>query len=356
MNKYINLVKTPIKRAMSTSGQKPIVLALGEVLYAQEAWDKLREIATVIQCESKNRQEFLSDLKGKYSNVQYITRTFRSVDQTGLFDKELIDALPDSVISISHNGAGYDQVSATELAERKIQLSNVPKLVDNATADTHVFLLLAALRNFGAGHKYLLEGKWPSNPSCAGAPVAHDPAGKTVGILGLGGIGGNILKKLKPFGFDKFVYHNRNRLSEQEEQGAQYVSFDELLAQSDIISINIPLNPKTKHIINADAFAKMKEGVVVVNTARGSVIDETAFIANLKNGKVRSAGVDVMENEPNPNPELYNLDNVFALPHMGTHTVETDKAMEEFVVQNVESAIKTGKVISLVPELRGVQF
>lgn len=333
---------------------KPIVLRLGEVAYAQQAWKQLESIATVLVDDSKDRAEFLDNLKGKYKDVQYITRTFGSVQQTGRFDAELINALPKSVISVCHNGAGYDQVDPQPLTDRGIQLSNVPSLVDDATADTHVFLLLGALRNFNEGHHKMLKGEWPSNPKAAGVPVAHDPKGKTVGIVGMGGIGRNILKKLKPFGFEKFIYHNRRQLAPELEGGAQYVSFDELLATSDIVSINIPLNPNTHHMFNEEVFGKMKKGMVVVNTARGGVIDETAFIKALKDGTVRSAGLDVMENEPNVNLELPSLPNVLAVPHMGTHTEETIKSMEEFVVENVENAIKTGKVISIVPEQQGV--
>lgn len=332
---------------------KPIVLRLGDVSFAQQAWKQLETIAHVIVDDSKDRADFLQKLRGEYKDVQYITRTFGSAAQTGLFDAELISQLPKSVISISHNGAGYDQVDPYALAERGIQLSNVPSLVDDSTADTHVFLLLGALRNFGDGHHRLLEGQWPANPKAAGVPVARDPVGKTVGIVGLGGIGRNILKKLKPFGFGKYIYYNRNRLSPEEENGAEYVTFDELLAQSDIISINVPLNKNTKHLFNKEVFAKVKKGVVLVNTARGGVIDETAFIEALKDGTVRSAGLDVLENEPNANVELISLPNVLALPHMGTHSLETIKSMEEFVVENVENVIKTGKLISLVPEQKG---
>ncbi|CCH43089.1 Glyoxylate reductase [Wickerhamomyces ciferrii] len=335
---------------------KPIVLRLGTVRYAQEAWKELEKVATVIVSESKNREEFIKDLQTKYSQVQHITRTFDSANETGLFDKELIQHLPKSLISISHNGAGYDQISAPELIERKIQLSNVPEIVDNATADNHVFLLLGALRNFGHGRQNLLAGEWPSKGNASGAPIGHDPQGKVVGIVGLGGIGRTILKRLQPFGFEKFIYHNRNRLPEDLEGGAEYVSLDELLSTSDIISINIPLSPKTKHFFNEEKFSKMKKGVVIVNTARGGVIDETAFIKYLTNGTVRSAGLDVLENEPNVNKELISLPNVLALPHMGTHTVETVKAMEEHVVKNVENVIKTGKVISLVPEHKNIDF
>ncbi|SCU96664.1 LADA_0H02102g1_1 [Lachancea dasiensis] len=335
---------------------KPVVLRLGAIKYAQQAWEKLGQIAQVVTIDdATTRAEFLKacqDPSSDVSKTQIVARTFASVKNTGRFDAELATNLPGSVKAVCHNGAGYDQIDVSNFADKQIQVSNVPELVNNATADTHVFLLLGALRNFEYGHRLMLENKWPSAGAAAGAPIGNDPEGKTVGILGLGGIGRAIVDRLKPFGFKKFIYHNRNRLSPELENGCEYVSFEELLKTSDVVSINIPLNPKTRHIIDAAAIDKMKDGVVIVNTARGAVIDEPALIAALKSGKVRSAGLDVYENEPQVPQELLDLPNVCSVPHMGTHTVETVKKMEEFVVQNVESVIKTGKVLTIVPEMK----
>ncbi|SCU95314.1 LAMI_0F01970g1_1 [Lachancea mirantina] len=335
---------------------KPVVLRLGSVDYAQQAWEDLAKVAEVVTVDdSTTRGEFLKSLKDSsnpLSRVQVIARTFASVKNTGRFDKELAAALPSSVVAVCHLGAGYDQIDTAFFEARNIQVSNVPSLVDDATADTHVFLLLGALRNFEWGHRLMLQGKWPSSGRAAGAPVGHDPAGKTVGILGLGGIGRTIVERLKPFGFAKYIYHNRKRLDPKLENGCEYVSFDELLKTSDIISINIPLNAHTKHIINQEAIDKMKDGVVIVNTARGAVIDEPVLIAALKSGKVASAGFDVFEHEPQVPQELLDLPNVCAVPHMGTHTVETIKKMEEFLVANVKSVINSGHVISIVPEMK----
>lgn len=337
---------------------KPIVLRLGEIQYAQQAWKELEKVATIITIDpTTKRDQFIKELgpDGKLNKIDYITRTYHSVTQTGVFDKELIQHFPKSLKAIAHTGAGYDQIDAVSLAERKVQLSNTPSAVDNATADTHVFLLLGALRNFHRGNVGLLKGEWKGHPR-AGAEMAHDPQGKTVGIVGLGGIGRNILKKLKPFGFERFIYYNRNKLPEDLEAGAEYVSFDELLATSDIISINVPLNKNTYHLFNDDVFSKIKKGAVLVNTARGSVIDETALIKALKDGTIRSAGLDVLENEPDVNLDLVNLPNVLALPHMGTSTIETLQIMEELVVKNIETVIETGKVLTIVPEHKNTEF
>lgn len=155
---------------------KPVVLRLGAVKYAQEAWEKLAKIADVVTIEdSTTRPEFLKmcqDPNSAVSKAQIVSRTFASVQQTGRFDKELAQKLPSSVVAVCHNGAGYDQIDTSDFADRKIQVSNVPELVNNATADTHVFLMLGALRNFEYGRRLMLENKWPSGGAAAARPWA----------------------------------------------------------------------------------------------------------------------------------------------------------------------------------------
>jgi len=149
----------------------------------------------------------------------------------------------------------------------------------------------------------------------------------------------------------KIQYHNRRRLTVEQENAAgnaKYVSFDELLATSDVLSLNLPLNPKTHHIISTNEFAKMKDGVVVVNTARGAVMDEAALVEALESGKVASAGLDVFENEPEIHPGLLKNENVLLVPHLGTHTYETQKAMEVLVIDNIRAAVTEGKLLTPV--------
>jgi D-3-phosphoglycerate dehydrogenase len=149
----------------------------------------------------------------------------------------------------------------------------------------------------------------------------------------------------------KIQYYNRKRLSPAQEKvagDAKYVSFDELLATSDVISLNLPLNPQTRHIISHAEFAKMKDGVVIVNTARGAVMDEAALAEALESGKVASAGLDVYEDEPEIHPGLMKNENVLLVPHMGTHTYETQKSMEILVIDNIRSAITKGELLTSV--------
>jgi D-3-phosphoglycerate dehydrogenase len=204
--------------------------------------------------------------------------------------------------------------------------------------------MLGALRNFNSSLLALRQGKW-RDPA-----LGHDPEGKVLGVLGMGGIGRNMVRKcVAAFGM-KAIYHNRSRLPDELAGGAEYVSFDELLARSDVLSLNLPLNKNTRHIISTAEFEKMKKGVVIVNTARGAVMDEAALVAALESGQVGSAGLDVFEEEPKVHPGLISNPNTVLLPHMGTSTVETMEAMEEWAIANVRMVLEEGKLKSPVPE------
>lgn len=150
----------------------------------------------------------------------------------------------------------------------------------------------------------------------------------------------------------KIIYHNRSQLSPELEGDAKYVSFDELLAKSDILSLNLSLNANTRHIIGASEIAKMKDGVVLVNTARGGLINEEALLKGIESKKIASVGLDVYEGEPKVNPELLKHKHCFFLPHIGTSTFETQKEMELLVLRNLASALDSGKLITPIPETK----
>jgi len=328
---------------------KPQVLLLGEIDHAHDAWKSLGDIAELITPQAKDRSGFLEECRsGKLDGILAVYRTFNSAQFTGNWDQELIDSLPKSIKFCSHNGAGYDQVDVHACSARDppIRVSNVPTAVDDATADTAVFLMLGALRGYNLGMSALRAGEWRGKKPL---PLGHDPEQKTLGILGMGGIGRNMMKKCSAFGM-KTIYHNRNPLNDEKSGGAKYVSFDELLAQSDVLSLNLPLNKNTRHIISTNEFNKMKSSVVIVNTARGAVMDEDALVKALESGQVASVGLDVYEEEPKIHPGLIANPNVMLVPHMGTWTKETQKAMEEWNIDNVRLAVETGKLKSPVPE------
>ncbi|TVY68681.1 putative 2-hydroxyacid dehydrogenase UNK4.10, partial [Lachnellula suecica] len=331
---------------------KPQVLLLGEIDHAHKEWNSLSSIAELLEPKARSRQEFIDECKsGAFDKVVVAYRTFTSVAITGLIDEELVGALPEGLKFIAHNGAGYDQIDVHACTARGIRVSNVPTAVDDATADTNMFLILGALRGFNTSLMALRAGHWKGSPP---PPLGHDPQGKVLGILGMGGIGRNLMKKAAVFGMTT-QYHNRTQLSYEQSGGAKYVSFEELLETSDVLSLNLPLNKQTRHIISTHEFELMKKGVVIVNTARGAVMDEDALVVALEKGKVWSCGLDVFEEEPKVHKGLVANPHVLLLPHMGTWTVETQTKMEVWCIDNVKSAVEKGKLMSPVGEQKDMK-
>lgn len=186
------------------------------------------------------------------------------------------------------------------------------------------------------------KGKTPPN-------LGHDPQGKTLGILGMGGIGRNMKRKADVFGMNT-IYHNRRQLDPETAGGAKYVSFENLLKDSDVLSLNLPLNAKTRHIISTEQFKLMKSSAIIVNTARGPVMDEAALVDALDQGLVAGAGLDVFEEEPQVHPGLMTNEKVILLPHMGTWTSETQEKMECWVIDNIRSAVTGKGLLSMINE------
>ncbi|KAG6013664.1 hypothetical protein E4U43_007178 [Claviceps pusilla] len=285
---------------------------------------------------------------------------------TGRFDAELISHLPPSVGFICHNGAGYDQIDVESCTERGISVSNTPTAVDAATANTAIFLILGALRRAWIPQAALREGRWRG-----ATPLGRDPHHLTLGILGMGGIGTATAKRAAALGFT-MQYHNRNPVADLDrhfpsQEVPRYVGFDHLIKTSDVISIHLPLGPATKGLIGKNELGAMRDGVVIVNTARGAIIDEDALAESLESGKVWSVGLDVFEKEPEINPKLMKHPGAVLLPHIGTATTDTQftvhtlilttwgetnqqKEMEVLVIDNVKRAITDGTLLTQVPE------
>jgi glyoxylate reductase len=328
---------------------KPRVLLLGKIIHAHKGWEQLADVAELSVSEPTSRQQFIDELKTTYNDITAIFGSGAGEGAVGPIDEELASHFPKSLKYICHHGAGYDNIQVAPLTKRGIQLSNTPAAVDEATADTGFYLLLGALRNFNKAAMEVRRGNWIKN-----VPQAHDPEGKVLGILGMGGIGRALRDKAKPFKFSKILYYNRNRLSPELEGGAEYVaSQEELAAKSDVLYVSVPLNKATHHLIDAKFLSQCKDGIVIVNTARGAVIDEQALVDALESGKVSTAGLDVFEFEPKIHPKLLENENIMLLPHMGTHTVETRLEMETTVLRNIRAGLTEGKVIDLVPEQVG---
>ncbi|KAK7741876.1 glyoxylate reductase [Cytospora paraplurivora] len=336
---------------------RPKVLQLGNIVHAHDTWSSIQSTADIVVPKSTDRASFLAEAaSGSFAGCLVAYRTFESVSTTGRIDAELVSSLPASLRFICHNGAGYDQIDIPACTARGIRVSNVPTAVDDATADAAIFLMLGALRNFSLSMHNLRQGKWRGAVDDGSLPaLGHDPQGKVLGILGMGGIGRNLARKAHlAFGM-KIRYHNRTRLSPELEAdcgGAEYWELERLLRESDVLSLNLPLNPKTRHIISTPQFDLMKPGVIIVNTARGAVVDEAALVEALDTGKVAGVGLDVYEDEPQVHPGLLANNRALLVPHMGTWTVETEAKMEEWTMGNVRKAIEEGRLTSLVPEQR----
>lgn len=205
--------------------------------------------------------------------------------------------------------------------------------------------MLGALRRITVPFQAVRKGEWRGK----GFGLGHDPEKKTLGILGMGGIGQAVAQRARAFGM-QIQYHNRNPLPSVQAGDAKYVSFEDLLKTSDVLSLNLALNASTRHIIAKPQFDMMKDGIVVINTARGPIIDEAALVDAINSGKVFSAGLDVFEEEPKIHPGLLDNDKVVLLPHIGTATWESQKDMELLVLENLKSAVQGKGLVTLIPE------
>ncbi|KAI9926550.1 hypothetical protein MW887_004318 [Aspergillus wentii] len=322
----------------------PLLLFFNPVRHATSTYEQLQKIAQTEVVTSTSRDEFYADLQGKYHNVSIIYRTSASGAVAGPFDADFINHLPPTCKFICHNGAGYDQIDVDACTARGITVTYAPDPVTDATADLAIWLMLGALRQLNPSLGSLRQGNFKK-----GLSFGHDPQGKVLGILGMGRIGRAVVKRAEGFGVVA-RYHNRRPLSEDDAVGAEYVSFERLLAESDIISVHVPLNEHTRGLIGKKEIAQMKDGVVIVNTARGAVMDEAAMAEGLDSCKIAAVGLDVYEKEPVVNEKLLENNRALMVPHLGTHTVETLRKMEEWAMENARRAVLGEDLLSPVPE------
>ena len=256
-------------------------------------------------------------------------------------DADLISKLPESVKLIATISAGTQHIDISAATKRGIQVSNTPGVVAEDTADLTIGLMIAVCRRLVDLDDVVRSGNWQgfkvNDPLC-GLRVW----GKTVGIIGLGGIGKAVARRVRAFQMP-VLYHNRNRdLAAEKELGARYCpELYELLSLSDIVSIHCPLTAETHHLIDAEALRAMKPTSVLINAARGGVIDEEALIRALQNGEISGAGLDVYKNEPKINCSLM-MKNVVLSPHVGTATTEARDDMGFRVIENIEVFLETG--------------
>jgi len=303
--------------------------------------------------DSKSRPEFLDNLKpeGKYHGIVGIYRHNSSAERIGVFDGPLIDALAPSVRWIAHNGAGYDQIDVSDILPTGIIVSNTPGAVDDATATTALFLIISCLRQFCRAERNILAGNWK-----LGLKPAHDPSSKTLAILGLGGIGLRLAELVHAFPM-RVIYHSRHPNPDAPSWCEYFAAdrLDEMYAQTDVLSVHVPLRAETVGLVGEREIRKLKCGAVLVNTARGKVVDEAAMIRALEDGHLSSVGLDVYADEPKVNPRLYEFPQATLLPHMGTETQESQRKMEVRALTNVRDYLTKGSGKDIVPEMKGMK-
>jgi lactate dehydrogenase-like 2-hydroxyacid dehydrogenase len=250
------------------------------------------------------------------------------------FTAEFIATLSPTVRIIATFSVGHDHIDLQAAKSQGIAVTNTPDVLTDATADIAMLLILGAARGASWGERMVRENRWTAwSPT---APLGHDVTGKRLGILGMGRIGQALAKRAR--GFDMEIhYFNRTRLPPDKEQGARYhSSLGEMLPLGDFLSINCASTPETRGIIDAKALSKLPEGAILVNSARGDIINDDDLIAALKSGRLAAAGLDVFRNEPKIDPRFRQLENVFLLPHLGSATPNTRTAMGMRAVDNLE--------------------
>jgi glyoxylate reductase len=245
-------------------------------------------------------------------------------------DGALADAAGPGLKVVANVAVGYDNVDVPALAGRGIVVTNTPGVLTDATADLAFGLLLALTRRIGEGER-LLRSRTPWSFHL-GFLLGSGLQGKTLGIVGFGQIGRAMANRAEAFGMS-IVYSGRTN------RGDGFVSFEELLARSDVVSLHCPLTPETRHLIDAAALRAMKPGAYLVNTTRGPVVDEAALADALDAGEIAGAALDVFEKEPEVEPRLLGRDDVVLSPHLGSATVETRTAMAVLAARNVAAVL-----------------
>lgn len=245
---------------------------------------------------------------------------------------ELMDAAPRCKVYANY-AVGYDNMDVQAATERGIALSNTPDVLTGATAELAWALLFAAARRLGEGERMVRAGKWTG-----WAPMqllGFEVLGKTLGIIGAGRIGSAMAHRARGFDMRILYIKGSGRSAEMDALGAHRVTLEELLQESDFVSVHAPLNAGTRHLLGAEQLKMMKPTAILVNTGRGPVIDEAALATALAEGQIAAAGLDVYEREPVIEPRLFDLENVVLAPHLGSATYEARDKMAELAARNL---------------------
>jgi len=270
---------------------------------------------------------------------------------TDKIDGEVVDAIGPQLKIVSNYAVGFDNINVKELSDRGILATNTPSDEVNESVAEHTWALMMSLaRRVVESDEAVRRGAYKGWEP--GIFLGNNLIGKTLGVIGLGRIGTMVARRAAGFKM-QVLYNKREPDPEVEKElGIKFASLDDLLAQSDFISLHVPLTEETRHMINKDTLAKMKEGAYFINTARGPIVHEQALVDALRDGPLGGAGLDVFENEPNINPELIGMENVILTPHTASATWEARNKMGDQAVNAILTTLAGDKPENLVePEV-----
>ncbi|CAH0564750.1 unnamed protein product [Brassicogethes aeneus] len=307
----------------SWAEEKPKILIASTVV-PESVLELLKSKCALILIKKESKNHILSKVQGVHG-IFWATKTH--------LDKEIIDTAGPNLTTVCTMSAGYDHIDTKTLKLKGIKFANTPGVLNAAVADTAVLLALAASRRLHEGRVDMESGNWKNGLQTR---LGIDISGSIVGIIGFGGIGQAIAKRLAPFEVSQFLYTGHSEKPEAKSLKAKLVDLETLNKEADFIFISCPLNNETKGMINKDFFGKTKKTAVLVNIARGEIVVQKDLIKALKRGKIFAAGLDVMTPEPLPSDsELLKLPNVVLTPHIGSATKKTREQMAELTAHNM---------------------
>jgi len=297
-----------------------------------QLWDAKLNLNNEIYSENK-LIELSKDCDGVLSSV---------VDK---IDKKTINKLSDKVKIISNFAVGFGNIDIEAASKRNIVVTNTPDVLTDATAEIAMLLILGAARRAVEGMQWVRNKNWRWS---ADFLIGKQLSGSKLGILGMGRIGRAVAKRAKAFGME-IHYHNRSKLNQDLEAEATYHdNIQSLFSTSDILSINCPVTKETKKIINKKTLKFFSKEAIIINSARGDMIDDDAMVEALKDKRIFALGLDVYNGEPNIHPDYLEHHNVFILPHLGSATKKTRIDMANLAINNIEEFFKSGKCINKV--------
>ena len=265
---------------------------------------------------------------------------------TEKIDEEVLDQARQLKV-ISNIAVGYNNIDIQAAAEKGIIVTNTPGVLTETTADLSFALLMAAARRVVEGSDFLRSGEWGAWSLMQ--MTGQDIYGANLGIIGMGRIGEALVKRAKGFDMNVLYYNRTRKLEKEEELGIGYREMKDLLQQSDFVCLLLPYSPEVHHLIGKEELSLMKRNAILVNTARGGIVDEEALFHSLKTGEIWGAGLDVFEQEPVPtNHPLLSLPNVVTLPHIGSASLKTRMKMAQLAADNIVSVLTGNKAITPV--------